>query len=213
MPRTQKVVEKTNQKAPKPAPAPTPSLSPDEKRSRMIKSLLTPDDPTQLIPQLYDQMKERDGQIKEKDRNIFEKGLLALGFENDYTLLETVDEKYRPMTIELRRQLIKDFDCKTYTEKVLVDSVVSGYMRHLRCARGLNNCIGQGSTTAVLNNFMGIMSKEMDRAQRQLMTALQTLMSLKRPPLKVHVKAQNAFVAQNQQLNVRPPQPSPVPHS
>lgn len=42
----------------------------------------------------------------------------------------------------------------------------------------------------------------LDRAQRQPTTAYQLLVQLKRPPLKVQVKAKTAFVAQNQQLNV-----------
>jgi hypothetical protein len=134
-----------------------------------------------------------------------EQVVFTLGFENDYTLVETVNEKYRGMAIELRRQLIKDFDCKTYAEKVLVDSVVSGYMRTIQRAKSFNNISHDDYLSGYKNQYMATMSKELDRAQRQLMAAYQMLVNLKRPPLTVQVKAKTAFVAQNQQLNMTQP--------
>lgn len=212
MSKTQKLAEKTSEKVPAPTPTSTPSLSQEEMRSWLARGMAMIDDPRRLIPQIYDQMKEHEGPVKDKDQGLIEKGLLALGFENDYSLIETIDEKYRPMAVELRRQLIKDFDCKTYSEKVLVDTVTSGYMRHLRSAKVYNNILAKGTLDKLGCDILSTMGKEMDRAQRQLMTALQTLVNLKRPPLKVQVKAQNAFVAQNQQLNVQPqPKPTPQP--
>ena len=49
---------------------------------------------------------------------------------------------------------------------------------------------------------MNVLSKEMDRANRQALTAFQTLVSLKQPPMKFQIKAEQAYLAQNQQFNV-----------
>lgn len=114
-----------------------------------------------------------------------------------------MEPEYRPMAIELRRQLIKDFDCKTYSEKVLVDAIVSGYILTIGCARAFTLNVHREFMSAVANTHMATMSKEIDRAQRQLTTAMQMLIQLKRPPLNVQIKAKTAFVAQSQQLNVK----------
>lgn len=188
---------------------PAKQWSLDEMRQAVISNVKMPDDPQKLIPHVHDLVtKGKEGPVEEENRELMDKAILALGFENDYCLMETVDNKYRPMAIELRRQLIKDFDCHTYSEKVLIDDIVSGYMRHLRCAKAFNHILSQGAVTDLGSKLLGVMSKEMDRANRQKLASYQTLVSLKRPTLKVHVKAQQAFVAQNQQLNVAQPQSS-----
>jgi hypothetical protein len=185
-------------------PTKSPYSSPVELRHAVLNRLHLPDDPKQSIATLFEKSKSKDS-VKLVSENEAEKLLFSLGFENDYTLIETVSEKYRGMAIELRRQLIKDFDCKTYGEKVLVDGVVSGYMRNLQCARSFNICItnihqGNG-TTALGNNFLSVMSKEMDRANRHMLTAYQMLINLKRPPINVQVNAHKAYVAAQQQVN------------
>jgi hypothetical protein len=175
-----------------------------EKRDMLVRSFAIPDlDPKHVLPEAYDKLisgKKKPSSEGEK-RELMEKVAYTLGFENDYVMVETVDDKYRGMAIEMRRQLIKDFDCKTYAEKVLVDTIVSGYVRTIRCAKSFNNCTHDEFLSSYKNQYMGNISKEMDRAQRQLMAAYQMLINLKRPPLKVQVKAKTAFVAQNQQLN------------
>lgn len=200
--------EKTKAKravpAKQPSSLPAPQLSDEQIRDIVLRGMVLSDDPKQLFPLVYEQaIKDgKKGTVKGEHSELAEKAVFALGFENDYTLTETIDEKYRPMAIELRRQLIRDFNCRTYAEKVLVDSIVGGYMRTLRCARVFNNCTHREFLSEVNNAYMANASKEMDRAQRQLTTAYQLLVQLKRPPLKVQVKAKTAFVAQNQQLNV-----------
>lgn len=180
-------------------PKPTPTFK--EMHETLLNALGSAEDPRSLIPKAYESIVTKK-ESPQKEGSTTEKTFLALAFENDHSLVETVDERYRGMTIQLRRQLIKDFNCTTYAEKVLVDAIVSGYMRNLKCARTFNGTVGQGSTTAVLNGFLAIISKEMDRANRHMLVAYQTLVNLKKPPINVQVKAQNAFVAQNQQLNV-----------
>lgn len=132
---------------------------------------------------------------------------MTFGFDNDYVLAYTVAENYRGLVVELRRKLIKNFDCKTHAEKALVDMAVSGYMRVLRASQAFTGCLSQGSTNNNLNQFMSIMSKEIDRAHRHFTTAYQMLVQLKQPSLNVHLKTKNAFVAQAQQFNVEKPEP------
>ncbi|MBI1833750.1 MAG: hypothetical protein HYR90_02900 [Candidatus Andersenbacteria bacterium] len=179
-------------------------IDPAEMRDTLVRSMAIPDlDPKHLIPEAYDKLISGKKKLESKgeEKDLMERVAYTLGFENDYVLVETMDDKYRGMAIEMRRQLIKDFDCKTYAEKVLVDTIVSGYVRTIRCAKSFNNCTHTEFLSSYKNQYMANVSKEMDRAQRQLMAAYQMLINLKRPPLQVNVKAQQAFVAQAQQFN------------
>jgi hypothetical protein len=45
------------------------------------------------------------------------------------------------------------------------------------------------------------MSKELDRANRQFITALTTLKQMKTPSIEINVTAKTAFVGKNQQFN------------
>lgn len=151
--------------------------------------------------------KLRKKQLTKKEESDFLKqALLTLGFENDHALMYTVDSRYRSLSIELRRQLIKDFDCRTHAEKVLVDAVVLGYMRTLRNTEAYSAGLeSEGGLWSDKTNYLGMLSKELDRSNRHLLAAYQTLVQLKRPQMNVSVKASQAFVAQAQQFKVETP--------
>lgn len=146
------------------------------------------------VDSIYKAVKE--GATKETD-----KVMMALSFDTDHSLIHTVSEKYQSMVIELRRKLIKDFDCKTDAEKALVDMAVSGYMRVVRSTEAFTRCLDLNNANNNLNQFMANMSKETDRANRHFLTAYQMLMQLKQPQINVNVRTKNAFVAQAQQFN------------
>ena len=57
-------------------------------------------------------------------------------------------------------------------------------------------------TYPLLLKRIQIIGLELDRANRQFLTALQTLKQIKAPQLEVNVETKTAFVAQNQQFNV-----------
>ena len=60
---------------------------------------------------------------------------------------------------------------------------------------------GDRPITNELNNYYNFLSKEIDRAQRQYITGLQTLKQLKSPSLPVTIKTTTAYIAENQQVN------------
>lgn len=69
-------------------------------------------------------------------------------------------------------------------------------------------------STPISENHRGyysILSKELDRANRHFLSAYQTLIYLKQPPLKVQVKTTNAFIAQAQQFNANKEEPTYEP--
>jgi len=115
--------------------------------------------------------------------------------------MESIEDKYRGMILNLRRDLIKEYNCKTHSEKALADMIVSAYARYLSATKMLVNTVTMGHTNPNLNNFISVTSKEVDRAYRHFITAFETLRQIKQPELKIKVQTKNAFIAQHQQFN------------
>ena len=191
---------KTKKKKPSPAKQdnkPVKKLNNEEARRHLL-TVRAADD-----PDFWDERKVEAiiEESKQETREEMDNVMMTLGFDNDHSLIYTVSEKYRGLVIELRRKMIKDFDCKTHAEKALVDMAVSGYMRVLRSSQAFTRCLDLNEANQNLNQFMANMSKETDRAHRHFLSAYQTLVQLKQPSINVNVKTKNAFVAQAQQFN------------
>jgi hypothetical protein len=139
--------------------------------------------------------------LSEKELELLSQFNIDYGIENNLSMVESVEARYRGLIINLRRELIKEYNCKSYGEKALIDMMVGAYARNLSLTKRLINSSGKDYTTALLNNYISAMSKEVDRANRHFITALETLRQMKQPELKVNIKSKNAFIAQNQQFN------------
>ena len=149
-----------------------------------------------ICPKIY-----QNGKLTDEEQKEFYKIVMSYGLDNSFSMLEAIEDRYRGLIQGLREELIKEFNCITYRKKALVDLAINAYSRNLTMSRFLVNTINMGHTTAILNNFLGVISKEIDRANRQFITALDTLRQFKQPELKVNVKTNTAFISQNQQIN------------
>lgn len=139
-------------------------------------------------------------EINKEDEEKMGKAVMDLRFENDLSIIEAVEGKYRGMMLELKRNIIKEYGCKTFSEKALVDLAVNAYSRNLTMSRMLVNTTTAGHTTKELNIYLSIMSKDIDRANRHFVTAIETLKQFKQPNLKVNIKSKNAFIVDKQQF-------------
>jgi hypothetical protein len=129
---------------------------------------------------------------------------MVLGLDTHHALIWAMKEDFRPLAIEFANNLAKEFNCKTPGEKALSHVVVNSYVRLIDDSRRYSNCADAGEYLSVeRTKHLAMLSKQIDRANRQFITALITLKQLKEPALKVNIKANNAFVAQNQQLNTK----------
>lgn len=173
--------------------------------------VVSEDDPRRLLKEFDELMKKRrelGGKVEKNDKDklddLAHKALRVLGFDNHYPVAEIAIERDRPLIIELCNQLVEEYKCITISEKVLVHLIGGAYARNLVISRYLTNTVALNHTTPGLNNFISIMSKEIDRSSRQITSAISTLKQFKSPTLKVNIKTNNAFIAQNQQLNSNP---------
>jgi len=130
--------------------------------------------------------------------------------DNFSSLRELVTEWSNGRATEFGIQLYREYNCQTASEKALAQTVVVAFEHILDYSRRLHIMMENTGRMQVMDiktyplllKRMQIIGLELDRANRQFLTALQTLKQIKAPQLEVNVKTKTAFVAQNQQFNV-----------
>ena len=125
----------------------------------------------------------------------------ALSVETGYSLMQSVEENNHGLAIEIKRTLQEEFDCKNYSEKMLVDLITNAYIRGLSFSNKL--VANQQKAGGIYEGYRNHLSKEVDKAFRQYITGIETLKCMKQPPLNVTLKTETAFISQNenQQIN------------
>ncbi|MEO5646177.1 MAG: hypothetical protein ABIO57_03730 [Candidatus Paceibacterota bacterium] len=140
-------------------------------------------------------MKEIQDKAMELMR-IFE-GVTHLG------LMETFTEKYRMFAREMAKTMIVELNCSNEAERALAELAVNAYVRVIDNSRRLNNEYESREITPNRNVYIANLSKQIDRANRQYLSAIMTLRQLKSPTVEMTIKANTAFVSHNQQVNVQ----------
>lgn len=156
----------------------------------------------ELLPKWYKDEKGKDKEVIKQLIDAVQAAMPVVGLETHYPLAEGVDERYRPLVIDMCNQLTKEYDCKTVSEKALVHMIVGAYARFLEYSRLFNNNQRAEFLSEVKNGYYTMLAKDVDRAYRQYQSSLLTLRQLKTPTMEVTIKAKTAFVSQNQQINV-----------
>jgi len=99
----------------------------------------------------------------------------------------------------------EEYDCKTASEYALAELAAGSYVRSLEASRELIDARAGVTNLFCLvekTGYCKMLSKEIDRANRQFTSAILTLKQLKAPSMTLNVKAKNAFIAENQQFNM-----------
>lgn len=136
----------------------------------------------------------------------------------DYgTLLQIITSKDQEQhsLIAIRERLIKENNCTTAIELMLTDQIAAAYWRLMKYefyACRLPSKEDDGWSFDQLKvNVLKEVRQQIEQAHRQINMALTQLKDLKQPPLKVNVKADSAYFAQNQQvINEKPKDEPPI---
>ncbi|MFH1244837.1 MAG: hypothetical protein V1487_04695, partial [bacterium] len=123
-------------------------------------------------------------------------------FDLGLLMISGLPETMSTFALNLSLNLQKQYDCKTPAEQSLAEIVALNYCRVLYTQQCLNRQLHNAYPTKVSNSYLYILSKEMDRAQRQYLATLQTLVAMKMPPITYHVKANTANLAYQQVVQV-----------
>jgi len=183
--------------------------NPKESKEEFFSSTYFPDSSNALLKELTQDIIPKCSDPKHPEHELAKKKfgdkslLLFRIFENDshVGLMESFDERYRMFSSEMSKTMISEFNCSNEAEKALVELIVNAYIRVIDNSRRLNNELEGKNITHNRNVYIGNLSKQVDRANRQFLNALIALKQLKEPQLNIKVKTDNAYFAQNQQIN------------
>lgn len=157
---------------------------------------------TDLWNEFENASKQKQEQLKDAVNKKLEHALVTYALDNHYFMAELLNgDKYRTLLIEVNTQLVDEYDCKTASEKMTAQTAAWAFCSMMEYAYKLNYITRIEYTTAEKNAYFGLLSKQVDRSARIYFTAITTLRRLKQPDINVTFKANNAFVAQNQQIN------------
>lgn len=131
------------------------------------------------------------------ESNLF-KSLTLLEFDNGILLTTAVPEQYKTFGIDLMRNLQKEYNCLTTSEKATAELVAVNYIRTLEIQRRITAYLAINSLTEVGVKYLAILSKELDRANRHYLTSIQALKNLKQIPFQLTLKTNTAVIGQNQ---------------
>lgn len=156
----------------------------------------------------YDELDKLEKPTKEqqskKEKLSIELALLN-GLDNGIILQNIVsDMRFSNALVKIRKELAVEHQCKNASELMLVDRITTAYWRGMRYEMYLNRLIEPEPDKFLFNEFKIKALKEIHKgielSNRQFETALTMLKNLKQPRLNVRVTADNAYLAQNQQI-------------
>lgn len=139
----------------------------------------------------------KKGQILNPKSDLF-KAFTLFEFDKGFFLAQAVPEKYISFSIDFCRNLQKEYQCETPSEKATAELVALNFVRTIEIQSRINSLLSLGHTTDNLVKHFAILSKELDRANRHYLTSLQVLKSIKQPALEINIKSKTAIVGQNQ---------------
>ncbi|HMS92229.1 MAG TPA: hypothetical protein PJ993_02525 [Candidatus Saccharibacteria bacterium] len=195
---------------------PIAKIMPADEVRRRIGNYKATCDPATLLQEagkLWGQLDITDGKEKEKIReklgDKLEEVAAITSPDNHYLITETIrSPKLRTLMLEITNRLIAEFQCNTSSEKMLAETAAWAYTRMIEYSLQAGASLEIEFLSSQKNGYYTLLAKEVDRANRQYITALNTLKRFKQPPVTVSFKADTAFVAQNQQINANKPEGS-----
>jgi hypothetical protein len=187
--------------------------TPEEVKNIIIQGTKFDDDLDNALSQLsdgllYKYLNGTDVEKQEVKNRAMERTtqvLMAMETNTHIGTIESFEPRYRGMAKELCSQIIKEYQCNTNLEITLVEVIVNSFIRSIDNSRRLNNELECHNITHERNIYIGILSKQLDRANRQYLNALMTLKQLKAPTIEMNIRTNTAFISQNQQINANNP--------
>ena len=124
-------------------------------------------------------------------------------FTRSHIWLAETQKKWhlRTTIVELANNLIEEYECETTLEKTLCEVIANSYGKVMSISRKLDSSLSFEYFWHERNGFISIMSKELDRANRSYLSAMNQLIEIKEPKTSINIKTKNAYIAQNQQIN------------
>ncbi len=160
---------------------------------------------------------KKSKQQEKQEENLQRKIAYMTALDNG-TLLDIIsgkDEEQHAL-LALRQRLVQENDCKSAMELILVDQLAAAYWRLMKGEFYLNRLPAKEDSDGwsfdqLKVNVLKEVRNSIEQAHRQIEVSLTMLKNLKQPQLKINVKTDNAYFAQNQQvINEKPTNELPM---
>ncbi len=147
-------------------------------------------------------LQEKATNIETQEKNkILNQALALTGLTSHFPVGQAVKDEFKPLAIEFTDNIIDEYNCSTPSEKALAQTISVSYTRIMALSWQITSTLSLNKATSNLNQFLGNISKDLDRANRQFLSALATLKNIKQPQIKINLKTNTTFITQNQQIN------------
>lgn len=173
----------------------------DEKIKQLRTNFKTESDPETVLKDLstmYGSYDRNDSESLDKVTDLLFDTFTLSEFDNGLLMSIIISKHYRTFAIEMLRQLQKEYNCVTFSEKATAELATINYVRTLELQAGISSSLNKGITTELGTKFLTVIGKELDRASRHYLTAIQILRLMKQPPMQVKITTDTAIVGQNQ---------------
>ncbi|OIP52052.1 hypothetical protein AUK10_04120 [Candidatus Gracilibacteria bacterium CG2_30_37_12] len=97
--------------------------------------------------------------------------------------------------------LTKEYDCQTSLEISLCEIIANSFKRIISVSKLMETDLNLNYPSKEKVNYLAILSKELDRQNRNYLTAINTLIDMKNPKMTINVNTENTFLGENQQFN------------
>jgi len=175
-------------------------VSPEQKEKvlEVIKQFRVPFDPDVVVESVLKESGEAKREQSITPESSIFKALTLFEFNNGMLMGMVLSEQYKTLAVNMSRELQTEFDCKTVSEKATAELVAINYCRTLEIQRRINSYLQPGSITDMGVKFLDVLSRELDRANRHYLTAVQVLKTMKQPKLQLNIKTDTAILGKNQ---------------
>lgn len=170
----------------------------DEVKEIVRNSAATTFDPRIVLSKIEEELAKSPGEVALTPESDLFKAVTLFEFDNGVLMTTGISNQYKTFAIDLSRQFQQEYGCKTYSERATAELAAINYVRTIDIQKRIKNYLEMGTITNAGVQFLGVLSKELDRANRHYLTAIQTLRMTKQLPMHVNVKTQTAVIGQNQ---------------
>lgn len=127
---------------------------------------------------------------------------MALGLNTHLPVADSVPKEFRSFLVSVTKETERDYNCDTAPAKALAQTIALCHVRIICYTKRLNEMLpNEVSPHKSKNGYYELLGKEIERTQRQLNSTTLTLKQLTTQTQPLNVKANTAFIAQNQQFN------------
>lgn len=145
----------------------------------------------------------KEGRQEVNNRQNISLAMSLYEFDNAGLLVTGVSEEYRTFVNDFSKKLQLENDCQKESEKSLAHITALNFVRIMQIQSRIKAYLSKGSVTDTGVQYLNVMSKELDRAERHYITSLNELRSIHVPKLNMSINTNTAVVGSNQMVQVR----------